>query len=49
MRWIKIINSFDVKFISLHGSVYPELFYICKLNNVSVIKFTYYNLYGGIM
>ena len=39
-----------MKFISLHGCVYPEFFYICKMNDyVSIINFIYYNLYGYIM
>ena len=26
-----------MKFVSLHGSVYPELFYICKMNDVQTV------------
>ena len=34
MRWIKIINSFDVKFVSVYTEVSVHNFYICKMNDV---------------
>ena len=49
MGWVKIINSFYVKLISVHGSVYPEFVNIGKLNDLCIINLTYYNLYGNIM
>ena len=39
-----------MKYISLHGSVYPEFVIFVKLMMYeSILNFTYYNLYGGMM